>query len=156
MLFYHLTRSTPEALVPRLIRRAAQSGWRVEVRGTDAGVLARLDDQLWLAEGFLAHGRAGGPHDARQPVLLRRVAQEDGDEAAANDPACILSLDGAPVPPALCAAAERVCILFDGHDAAALDRARGQWRELVAAGQGADYWSEASGQWRKERSSDGG
>lgn len=155
-LFYHLTRSAPEALAPRLIARAQGSGFRVEVRGADTGVLERLDELLWLQEGFNAHGRAGGPHDARQPVLLRALARDAGEPGApANGAACILSLDGAPVAPERCAEADRVCILFDGNSEAALEVARGQWRALVAAGQGADYWSEASGGWRKERSSDG-
>lgn len=155
-LFYHLTRSTPEALAPRLIARALGGGLRVELRGADAGVMKRLDDLLWLQEGFTPHSRAGGPHDARQPVLLRVLARDAGDPGApANGAACILSLDGAPVAPDLCAAAERVCILFNGNDEAAKEVARDQWRALVAAGQGADYWSEASGGWRKERSSDG-
>lgn len=160
VLFYHLTRSPAEALVPRLITRAMQQGWRVELRGTDPGLLARLDDGLWMQEGFLAHAMAGGGHDARQPILLRLLEQDaPPDEAgakAANGASCILSLDGAPVGADLAAEADRVCILFDGHDPVALDRARAQWRELAAAGQGLDYWSEASGRWHKERSSDGG
>ena len=155
-LFYHLTRSTPEALAPRLIARALGSGLRVELRGADTGVLTRLDDLLWLQEGFAAHGRAGGPHDARQPVLLRALARDAADPGAPpNGAACILSLDGAPVVPERCAEAERVCILFDGNSDPAKEIARGQWRAMVAAGQGADYWSEAAGTWRKERSSDG-
>lgn len=154
VMFYHLTRSAPETLVPQLIRRAHDAGWRVELRASDADLLARLDDRLWLAEGFLAHGPAGGPHDADQPVLLRPVSPDDqSPDAPANGAACIISVGGAPVPPELCAQAERVCILFDGNDSKSLDVARDQWRGLTAAGLGADYWSEASGRWRKERSS---
>ena len=44
-------------------------------------------------------------------------------------------------------ALERVCILFDGNDAAALDAARGQWKGLTGAGCKAQYWSEESGRW---------
>lgn len=155
-LFYHLTRSAPEALAPRLIARARGSGWRVELRGTDPGMLERLDDLLWLQEGFVAHGRAGGPHDARQPVLLRALARGAEDPGPpANGAACILSLDGAPVAPELCAAVDRVCILFDGHDEAAKAVARDQWRALTGAGQAAEYWSEDGGGWQKKTSSDG-
>lgn len=161
VMFYHLTQSTPEALVPQLIRRAQDAGWRVELRGSDADSLARLDERLWLAEGFLAHGMAGGPHDADQPVLLRQVARDtggsdDGSPPPANGAACILSLDGAAVPVAPSAGIARICILFDGRDPAALEVARGQWRAVVAAGLVAEYWSEASGRWRKERASKAG
>lgn len=156
-LFYHLTRSSAEALAPRLVARAQDSSWRVELRGTDTDVMERLDDLLWLQEGFLAHGCAGAPHEARQPILLRHVARDAPVPGpAGNGAQCILSLDGAPISVQDCAEAARVCILFRGDDPAALDVARGQWRALVAAGQGADYWSEASGTWKKERSSDGG
>ena len=82
-LFYHLTRSAAETLLPTLIDKARAAGWRVEVRGGDAARLEALDGALWLREGFLPHGRAGGPHDARQPVLLTLPG-----EAAANGPAC--------------------------------------------------------------------
>lgn len=155
-MFYHLTRSAPEALVPRLIARAQEAGWRVELRGADAQALARLDARLWLEDGFVAHGMAGGAYDARQPVLLRVLAGDAPEPApAANGATCLIVLDGAPVAPEAAAAAERVCILFDAGNDAAMTTARGQWRALTGAGVGADYWSEASGQWRKERSSDG-
>lgn len=144
-LFYHLTRSTPETLVPSLIARSRAAGWRVELRGTDAARMARLDDLLWQAEGFLPHGLAGGPHDALQPVLLT-VA---GEDAAGAD--CLIVLDGAAVDAAECVAAQRVCIVFDGNDDSALEIARTQWRSLTGAGVAAEYWSEAGGRWEKKR-----
>ena len=70
-LFYHLTRSAAEQLLPVLIGKSRAAGWRVELRGTDAGRMARLDEALWQGEGFLPHGLAGGPHDA-----LKRNPQE--------------------------------------------------------------------------------
>ena len=144
-LFYHLTRSTPEALVPSLITKSRAAGWRVELRGMDGARMARLDDLLWQGDGFLPHGLAGGPHDALQPVLLT-VA---GQGAAGAD--CLIALDGAGVEPAECAAAQRVCIVFDGNDESALNLARAQWRTLTAAGVLAEYWSEAGGRWEKKR-----
>jgi len=47
-------------------------------------------------------------------------------------------------------ALERVCILFDGRDEAALQAARSQWKALTAAGCAAQYWSEESGRWQKK------
>lgn len=149
-LFYHLTRSPAESLLPALIEKARAAGWRVELRGTDPARMERFDQQLWLREGFLAHGRAGGPHDARQPVLLTLAG-----EAAANEPACIIAVDGAALGPAECIAAERACLLFDGNDPAALDAARGQWRTLTGAGVAAEYWSEAGGGWSRQATGGG-
>lgn len=143
--FYHLTRRPLEATLPMLLDKALGAGWRVAVRGTDAGRLDWLDQRLWLGpeEGFLPHGLAGGPHDADQPVLLTTGA-------AANTPDCVMSVDGADVSPDEVQALARVCILFDGNDDAALHHARGQWKTLTEAGCSAQYWSEESGRWEKK------
>lgn len=142
-MFYHLTRSAAEQLLPTLIGKSRQAGWRVELRGADAGRMARLDEQLWQGDGFLPHGLAGGPHDAFQPVLLTV-----GNQGAGAD--CLITLDGAEVDPAECAAAQRVCIVFDGNNPDATEAARDQWRQLKAAGVAAEYWSEADGRWEKK------
>lgn len=145
--FYHLTDQPLEATLPALVDRARQAGWTVEVRGPDPDLLARLDDALWTGpeDGFVPHGRAGGPHDALQPVLLCGPG-----EAAANSPACVMSVGGARIDAAETRALERVCILFDGHDPAALETARDQWRQLTAAGCAAQYWAREAGRWTKK------
>lgn len=145
-LFYHLTRSPAESLLPVLLGKALAAGWRVELRGVDAARMDRMDQQLWQGEGFLPHGLAGGPHDARQPVLLTVAGQ-----AATNDAACLMAMDGAAVDPAEIAALQRACIVFDGGDSAATDHARAQWKELTGAGVEAEYWSEESGRWQRKR-----
>ena len=144
--FYHLTRRPlPETLM-MLLGKSLDNGWRVAVRGPDRAMLEDLDQALWLGpeEGFLPHGLAGGPQDADQPVLLTEAME------AANQPNCVMSVHGADVTAAEIAALDRVCVLFDGNDAAALDRARGQWKALKEAGASAQYWSEESGRWEKK------
>ncbi|MBD3677641.1 MAG: DNA polymerase III subunit chi [Rhodobacteraceae bacterium] len=149
--FYHLTRAPLEATLPMLLEKSRQAGWRVLVRGVDAARLDWLDDKLWLGpeDGFLPHGRSGGEFDANQPVLL---TEEPGN---LNDAACLMAVDGAPVSPEEVQSLERVCILFDGNDPAAVERARGQWRELTGAGCAAQYWSQESGSWQKKAESAG-
>lgn len=145
--FYHLTRQPLERTLPMLLEKARGAGWRVLVRGTDAARLDWLDEKLWLGpeEGFLAHGRAGGPHDAIQPVLLT-----EADGAAANAAQCLMSVDGAEVTSEEVTTYERACILFDGNDEAATAYARTQWKALTDAGCAAQYWSEESGRWEKK------
>ena len=145
-LFYHLTRSGPGQLLPMLIGKSLQAGWRVELRGRDRARQVALDEALWQGEGFLPHGLAGGPHDARQPALLTVEGQ-----AAANAPRCLIALDGAEVSGAECAGLERACIVFDGNDPEALERARVQWRALKEAGVSSEYWSEADGRWERKQ-----
>ncbi len=149
--FYHLTRSPLEVTLPMLLAKALQAGWHVIVRGTDPARLDWLDQKLWAGaeEGFLPHGIAGGKHDDMQPVLLTT-----GTETP-NSAQCLMAVDGAEVMGAECGALERVCVIFDGNDEAALARARGQWKALTSAGIAAQYWSEADGRWEKKAESGG-
>ena len=142
--FYHLTDSPLEEALPQLIDRAQGQGWRVLVRGRTQNVLDRLDAVLWQgpADSFRAHGPAGD-HDADQPILLGKDIPADGF-------ACVMSVDGADLTPVEIAAAERACILFDGHDGDALARARGQWKALTAAAVKAQYWAQDDGRWVKK------
>jgi DNA polymerase-3 subunit chi len=147
--FYHLTRAPLEVTLPTLIEKARGAGWRVVVRGREEAQLDWLDEKLWLGEGFLPHGRAGGPHDADQPVLLT-----SGTDAP-NGAACLMAIDGAEVAPDEVVRLERVCILFDGNDEAALQVARGQWKALTDAGCEAQYWSQEGGSWAMKRKAGG-
>jgi DNA polymerase III subunit chi len=143
VMFYHLTRSGADDTLMTLIGRARSRDWRVMVRGSDPRHLARLDDLLWTnpADGFLAHGLAGGARDADQPVLL-------GQGAIANDAKVLALVDGAVPDLAEVAALERVWVLFDGGVLAAVEAARGLWRHVTEGGHPAQYWTEDSGSWQ--------
>ena len=144
--FYHLTRQPLEATLPMLLEKSLGAGWRVVVRGREAARLVWLDERLWLGpeDGFLPHGVAGGAHDADQPVLLTT------DHARPNGAACVMAIDGADVSGEEVQSLQRVCILFDGNDDAAVQVARGQWKALTGAGCAAQYLSEAGGRWEKK------
>ena len=144
--FYHLTRKPLVETLGMLLEKSLEAGWRVAVRGIDAGGLDALDRALWMGpeDRFLPHGLAGGPADADQPILLM-VGSGAGEGRA-----CVMSVHGADVTAEEVASLERVCILFDGTDEDALDHARGQWKALKTAGASAQYWSEESGRWEKK------
>lgn len=148
VFFYHLSERPLEATLPVLLSKSLEAGWRVAVRGRDVGRLDWLDRQLWMGDGFLPHGVAGGPHDIEQPVLLTAGA-------APNAPDCVMSIDGAEVSADEVRALKRVCVLFDGADPAALETARNQWRTLTTAGVEAQYWAEDGGRWVKKAESGG-
>lgn len=147
--FYHLTRRPLEAVLPTLLDKSLERGWRILVRGTDGRRMAALDEALWTYadDAFLPHGLAGGAADAAQPVLLSTGA------SLPEGRTCLLSVEGAEVTAEEVAALERVSILFDGGDGPALEKARAQWRDLVKAGVAAQYWSEESGRWEKKAES---
>ena len=144
--FYHLTSASLEQTLPMLLEKSRAAGWVVEVRGTHSAAMERLDKALWAGppEGFLPHGLAGGDQDAEQPILLTT------GEGALNAPSCVMSVFGADVSADEVQAAERVCVLFDGHDGDALAKARVQWKTLTDAGCSAQYWSKDSGRWEKK------
>jgi DNA polymerase-3 subunit chi len=144
--FYHLTRKPLAETLMMLLAKSLDNKWKVAVRGKNAAGLEALDAALWQGpqEGFLPHGLAGGPHDVDQPILLTTQAD------AANTPQCVMCVHGAEVSADEIAALDRVCILFDGNDDAALDKARTQWKALKDAGASAQYWSEESGRWEKK------
>lgn len=145
-VFYHLTRSGPDEALLMLLPRALQQGWRVLVRGRDRAGLEALDRALWEGprEVFLPHGLEGGPQDGLQPVLL-------GQGAAGPGMAAVALVQGAGLM-AGDEGLERVWVLFDGNDAAAVDHARGLWKEVGGAGLEAEYWSEDSGRWQMKQS----
>lgn len=151
IFFYHLTRRPLEAVLPDLLERSRGRGWKVLVRGGDARQLEWLDQKLWTGadDSFLAHGMAGGAHDALQPVLLTTGAEN------ANEAACLMLIGGAEASAEEVKAFERSCLFFDGNDAAALSHARGQWKALTGAGVEAQYWSEESGRWEMKAQAGG-
>ena len=144
-VFYHLTRAGLDDTVTTTVTRAMGQGWRVMLRCPDRGLLEHLDDKLWLGpeDGFLAHGIEGGPADADQPVLL-------GSGPIVNAARGLILLAGANVDRSELEGLDRVWLLFDGGDDAALQAARGQWTRMTGWGLAAQYWTDESGAWIKK------
>ncbi|QBX99980.1 DNA polymerase III subunit chi [Rhodophyticola sp. CCM32] len=147
--FYHLTRRPLEVTLTSLAGKARGAGWRVAVRAQSEAMMDRLDDLLWLRpeDGFLPHGKAGGAHDADQPVLLTTRT------ALPNGATCLISVEGAAISAGEVDSLDRVCVLFDGHDPGAVQQAREQWKTLTTAGCAAQYWSEEGGSWQMKAQS---
>ena len=141
--FYHLTQRSEVDTLRMLLGKSLEQGWKVAVRGVAQERLEALDHALWLGaeDGFLPHGLAGGAHDALQPILLTL------SDAAPNAPDCVMCVQGADVTAQEVDTLARVCVLFDGTDEEAVQRARVQWKALKDAGASAQYWSEESGRW---------
>ncbi len=147
--FYHLEQRRLEDVLPTLLERSIQRGWRAVVQAGSPERVAALDELLWTYkdESFLPHGTAGDGDPQTQPILLT-----DGPDAS-NAPAVRFMLDGARVASALDQAAavyDRVMLLFDGRDDQAVGDARAQWAELKRAGHAVSYWQQdEDGRWEK-------
>src|SRR3546814_18468419 len=75
--FYHLTRTPVEFVLPRLLEKVVSGGERALVVAGDAGLLARLLEQLWRYEpaSFLPHSTPGWGDEAATPILPGTRAQ---------------------------------------------------------------------------------
>lgn len=146
VLFYHLQRQPLETVLPPLLEKCLERGWRAIVEFGSAERAEALDAQLWTYrdESFLPHGLARDPNAASHPVVLAH------DTVNPNGANVRFAVDGAPLGPA--DGFDRVVLIFDGNDPDALDQARGEWRQVTAAGHTATYWQQSEqGRWERKR-----
>jgi DNA polymerase III subunit chi len=142
--FYHLTRSTLDDALPRLLEKAYAAGSRVVVRVGDPERLEFLNRALWTygKDSFLPHGTRADGFAEEQPIYLTAQAENPNG-------ATILALVADAAAPDLAAFA-RCLDLFDGADADAVARARQRWRDAQAAGHACTYWQQGErGGWVK-------
>ena len=137
--FYQLAGTPPEQVIAGIAEKVLAADGRLLVIADDEVFLARLNRMLWDqgATSFLPHGVAGGPDDARQPVLLTN--SPDAPNLARN----MLIADGIWRDSAL--SYDRAFFLFDD---ASLQPARGAWKSLRSR-EGVEpcYWAREGGKW---------
>jgi DNA polymerase-3 subunit chi len=145
VLFYHLETQPLERVVPVLLEKTLERGWRAVVEVGSGERAELLDRALWVFrdDGFLPHGLAGGEFDADQPVLLT-TGPENGNGAEVRffaDRAVPQSTEGY----------QRVDYLFSGRDPDAVVEAREAWKSLRTVPDNAlTYWQQdESGRWIK-------
>ncbi len=73
--FYHLTRSSLEDALPRLLAKTLQAGERALVMVGSPERVDALNTHLWTCDpnGFLPHGAAKGGEADRQPIWLAHL-----------------------------------------------------------------------------------
>jgi DNA polymerase III subunit chi len=145
LLFYHLHRQPIEKVLPALLEKSLERGWRVVVQAATDERIDALDAHLWTyrEDGFLPHGTAKETEAAAQPVLL---TTSDDNPNGAN---VRFLIDGAAVP-ADAESYQRIVLLFDGEDDDAVTAARARWSEAKAAGFEVTYWQpDEDGRWKQ-------
>ena len=136
-------------MLPLLLERSLQRGWRAVVQAGSPERVAALDALLWTFsdDSFLPHGTAADGEPETQPVYLT-----EGDDNP-NGAAIRFMLDGVRIAPLLAGGAagyQRIMLLFDGRDEAAVVAARAQWSDLKRSGHGLSYWQQdEEGRWDK-------
>lgn len=144
VLFYHLERQPLEAVLPTLLERTLDRGWRAVVQVGSEERLEALDTALWTYSeaGFLPHGTKKDGHLAEQPIFLTT-----GDDVP-NGAGVKFLVDGAEA--AAFSGFARLVYLFDGHDTEATASARRQWQAAKSAGCAVTYWRQSdAGRWEK-------
>lgn len=146
VLFYHLERAALESVLPGLLEKSLERGWKAVVRAGSRARVEALNEHLWTYrdDSFLPHA-AGGEDGARQPVWLT-----DGDDVP-NSADVLFLVDGASANPSALASFARCVTIFDGRDEAAVVGARSFWKEAKNAGHDATYWKQSpAGRWEKQ------
>jgi DNA polymerase-3 subunit chi len=144
-LFYHLQAQPVEKVLPVLLEKSVERGWRVVVQTSSEERVDALDAHLWTFrdDSFLPHGTFREATAPDQPVLLT-VNDHNSNAATVR-----FLIDRAPVPED----AERyvrVVLLFDGDDDEAVAEARTRWQAAKARGFEVTYWqTDASGRWQR-------
>jgi DNA polymerase III subunit chi len=144
VLFYHLEARPLEAVLPQLLEKTLERGWRAVVEVGSAERADALDGHLWTyrEDSFLPHARAGAETDGHQPILLTT------DTGNANNAVCRFFVDRAV--PRSAEAYERIVFLFSGHDPDALAEAREAWK-LLRTDNAVTYWQQSpEGRWVKK------
>ena len=139
--FYQVSRDPVPDIVGLLARNTLKAGERLLVVSGDTAQLDTIGEALWRSppeDSFLANGRAGGPHDARQPILLSdRAEPANGARFLALADGVWRDADGF----------ERVFLVF-GADR--LEAARACWRMLgEREGLERNFWKQDGGRWTK-------
>jgi len=144
ILFYHLETRPLEAVVPQLLEKTLERGWRAVIEVGSRERAEALDAHLWTYrdDSFLAHGLAGETGEALQPILITTGPDN------ANGASVRFFVDRA-VPQAA-GDYQRLVYLFSGHDPEAVAEARTAWRAL-REGNEVTYWQQgADGRWAKQ------
>lgn len=145
VLFYHLQNAPLERVLPQLLERSLERGWKAIVKAGGPERLEAINSVLWTYsdDSFLPHGtRSDGP-PALMPIYL--TVEDDNP----NEADVLFLVDGAE--PATLGAYQRCVLMFDGRDEAALSAAREHWKAIKAEGHDATYWQQSpEGRWEKK------
>jgi DNA polymerase-3 subunit chi len=144
VLFYHLEVRPLESVLPQLLEKTLERGWRAVVESGSRERAEALDSALWTYrdDSFLPHGLAGEESDALQPIVLTT------DDTNPNGATVRFFVDRAV--PQSSEGYQRLVYMFSGHDPDAVAEARLAWRALRDAND-VTYWQqETDGRWVKK------
>jgi DNA polymerase-3 subunit chi len=147
VLFYHLQDMTLENVLPPLLEKSLERGWRVVVQSTSEERADALDAHLWTYrdDSFLPHATWRVGDAAEQPIVL---IAEAGNPNRAN---VRFLVDSAALPDDS-ESYERLVLVFNGDDGDALAAARSAWTDCKGRGFDVTYWqADERGRWQRRQ-----
>jgi len=145
VLFYHLEHQKLEQVLPLLLSKTLERGWRAVVQAASKERVEALSASLWTwrDDAFLPHGDADDGNPEHQPIWL---CTDDETPNKANVRFCVDGTTAANLDDF-----ERTIYLFDGNDPQGLEHARAQWKLLKDSDHEITYWQQsAQGKWEKK------
>ena len=150
VMFYHLQLQPLERVLPALLQKTLERGWRALVRCGNPLRIKPLSDAIWTwrDESFIPHGTLEDGNAEMQPILI----VEDRFAEAPNGANILFLVEGAQPQEADFARFRRICVLFPDADAALKDKARELWKALKERdGLALTYWQQdPRGRWEKK------
>jgi len=145
VLFYHLQNMSLESVLPALLEKSLERGWRVVVQSTSPERADALDAHLWTYrdDSFLPHASWRAADAADQPIVL---AVEEGNPNGAK---VRFLIDNAKLP-VDSQIYDRMVLIFNGDDGESLAAARSAWTDCKARGFEVTYWqTDERGRWQR-------
>ncbi len=144
VLLYCLERQPLERVLPVLIDRTLERGWRAVIQVGSEERVEAISTALWTTgeQSFRPHGTTRDGNADLQPVWI--TTDSDNPNGARVrfmvDGEFGVDFDGF----------DRVVFMFDGRDAAARASADGVWQEAKARGHSTTYWrQDETGRWQQ-------
>lgn len=147
ILFYHLEQRPLEQVLPVLLEKSLEKGWRAVIEAASAERLAVIDAHLWTYtdESFLPHGMDEGEGSADQPILLTATTENRNKAQVRFFIDRAVPREGEDY--------ERLVYLFSGNDPDAIAEARTAWKSLKDKHE-LTYWQQdEGGRWAKKATS---
>ena len=145
VFFYHLTKTTLEIALPKILERALSEKWSIEIRTSANTNLDEISNAIWRGpeESFLPHCLEDHEDSQDYPIVLCKSPLKDWRD-------CLIVVDQADLKENEVKNYKRICLIFDAKIEVELSKARKSWKKLSEEGIKTTYWSEDKGRWVKK------
>lgn len=144
--FYHLTRTTIEKTLPKLLEKILDSGLKAVVRTKDNYEKKLLDESLWTynPNSFIPHGTSENDFPEEQFVFLTENLENP------NQATILIDLSSQQVDDFL--KFTKYLYVFDANEENSLEKARNHWKAYQQQGHNLRYFfQEENGNWVEQK-----